>query len=154
MKSSMILAASLVLASVAWGQQSSSSTAAKPAATAAAAKPAAEGALPEIQTQKYKGTLLDASCASSATAGEKSASSKTPASGQTPECALSSSTKAFALRGKDGQVLRFDAVGNARAEEAIKNNKKWNVAASGGKTIQASVSGHVEGDRLLVLSID
>jgi len=118
----------------------------------------------------YKGTLMDASCAGNGNASNNNTAAKTeknaadrtnteaPAkqSGTTDQnkaCMASTSTREFALRTTDGQVLRFDAVGNERAMDAIKNQKKWNSDASNGKTITAKVSGTQEGDTLTVVSI-
>ena len=72
--------------------------------------------------------------------------------GQT--CSVSSNTSQFALKLEDGRTLRFDSVGNVRAQDAIKNKKKWNEAAGAGKPIRAKVMGFMTGDKLLVTSIN
>jgi hypothetical protein len=52
------------------------------------------------------------------------------------------------------ETLRFDSVGNMRAEEAIKNKKKCSNNASAGKPIRATVSANANGDKLIVMSIN
>jgi hypothetical protein len=68
-------------------------------------------------------------------------------------CAVSASTKEFALRTKDGQTLRFDSVGNDRVAEVLRNKKKWNDLVSAGKPIAVTVNGAVSGEKLMVVSI-
>jgi hypothetical protein len=53
----------------------------------------------------------------------------------------------------DGRVLRFDLVGNDRAQEAFKNKKKWGEAASAGKPVKVTVKGVMSGEKLIVSSI-
>ncbi|HXI39374.1 MAG TPA: hypothetical protein VNH83_05325 [Bryobacteraceae bacterium] len=71
---------------------------------------------------------------------------------QVQACSVSSSTTAFALKTKDGQVLKFDDVGNNRAAEELKT--KWAQNLSAGKPIHAKVSGMVNGETVTVTSID
>ncbi|HEV3329409.1 MAG TPA: hypothetical protein VG096_00400 [Bryobacteraceae bacterium] len=120
---------------------------------------------PNVQTQTYRGTLVDASCAGNVTqktpaSTESNTADRTDgnksgkaAADQSQSCAVSANTKEFALRTKDGHVLRFDSVGNERAQEAIKDQKKWNEAASAGKAITVKVSGTLDGDNLTVLTL-
>jgi hypothetical protein len=142
--------------------------------------------MPEVKTETYKGTLVDASCAGSAggagsqatanrsgtgagtTAGNTQAGNTSAANAQGGgnkgeasrsdmaggSCAASSNTTQFALKMKDGKTVTFDMVGNERAQQALKNKKKWTEAASAGKPIRAKVSGVMEGDRLTVVSVD
>jgi hypothetical protein len=58
------------------------------------------------------------------------------------------------LRTDSAETLRFDSVGNARAEEAIKNKKKWGTDAAAGKPIRAKVIANADGDKLTVMSIN
>ena len=124
-------------------------------------------ALPELKTQSYKGTLVDASCAGGGSSSAASAST-TPASTTSTKpaasggasadrsggsCSVSTSTSQFALQTKDGRTLRFDSVGNERAKEALQTKKKWSEAVSSGKPIEAKVSAAETGDKLTVLSI-
>jgi len=118
----------------------------------------------ELQARSYKGKLLDASCAMSAVSdgtapdGNKSRERKSEASpsankaGQS--CSISTNTSQFALKLDDGQTVRFDSVGNVRAQEAIKDNKKWTEAAGSGKSIQTKVIGLMTNDKLMVISIN
>jgi endonuclease YncB( thermonuclease family) len=69
-------------------------------------------------------------------------------------CPVSANTNAFALKMKDGRVLKFDDVGNSRASEALKTKTKWTTAASNNKPVKAKVSGMVTGDTITVMSID
>jgi hypothetical protein len=146
MKSSVSLAAMLLFAGAVWAQEPQ-----KPANPATnttqtqASTPANQSngaALAELKTQSYKGTLVDMACAGGGTAADSSHG-----------CAVSSSTKEFALRTKDGQTLRFDSVGNDRVAEALRNKKKWNDLVSAGKSIEVTVNGVVSGDKLTVVSI-
>jgi hypothetical protein len=112
---------------------------------AAASKPA------ELKTQAYKGTLLDASCAG---AGKESSGRTAAAADQSQGCKVSANTKEFALRTDSAETLRFDTVGNARAEEAIRNKKKWSSDVAAGKPIRATVIANANGDKLTVMSIN
>lgn len=53
----------------------------------------------------------------------------------------------------DGRVVRFDLVGNQRAQDALKNDKHWAKDLSDNKQIHAKVSGVLSGDKLIVSSI-
>jgi hypothetical protein len=141
-----------------------STTAQKPATAEAKAKSGAEGPekLPEMKTQTYAGTLLDASCAgtgSTAAAGSPappapaSSADRTAGNPGSPSCAVSATTSQFALKLKDGNTVRFDDVGNARAQEALKIHKKWTESAAGGKPLQVKASGVLTGDKLTVLYV-
>jgi len=106
-----------------------------------AAKPAqqsgskTDNALPEMKTQTYKGVLVDASCSGG------------------DQCGAKANTTQFGLKTGDGKVMKFDLVGNQRAQDELKNNKKWSEAAGSGKAINAKVSGAVSGEKLIVSSI-
>jgi hypothetical protein len=146
MKSSLSLAAVLLFAGAVWAQdpQKPANPASKTAQTQAST-PASQpnsAALPELKTQSYKGTLMDMACAGSGAAADSSHG-----------CAVSASTKEFALRTKDGQTLRFDSVGNDRVAEVLRNKKKWNDLVSAGKPIAVTVNGAVSGEKLMVVSI-
>ncbi|MCU1274596.1 MAG: hypothetical protein JWO48_2027 [Bryobacterales bacterium] len=115
----------------------------------------------EMKTQTYSGELVDASCAgsssksSSSTAAAPSASADraAPPAGNS-SCSVSASTTQFALKLKDGQAVKFDSVGNMRAQEALKNRKKWTESAAASKPIRVKASGVLNGDQLTVISID
>ena len=126
-------------------------------------KATAPGAPAEMKTQTYKGALVDMACAGGAASSPTAASSNTPpnsaqatadrAAGQST-CNVSANTQQFGLRMKDGRTVRFDLVGNQRAQDALKNKKKWTEASSAGKEINATVKGVMSGDKLIVSSIN
>jgi hypothetical protein len=68
-------------------------------------------------------------------------------------CPVSSSTSMFALKTQDGQVLRFDSVGNARAAAELKNKPKWTKDLADGKPIKATVDGMMSGDTVTVTDV-
>jgi hypothetical protein len=53
----------------------------------------------------------------------------------------------------DGKMVHFDLVGNQRAQDALKNDKRWSKDLSANKPIHATVSGVLTGDKLIVSSI-
>src|SRR5271169_2665457 len=102
--------------------------------------------------QSWRGTLVDANCAGGSGGAESQAPKENSAEnkgaavdsgrpekghkkdhGEMQSCPVSSSTTAFALKTKDGQVMKFDAIGNARAAEEIKT--KWSKDIAAGKPI-------------------
>jgi len=72
---------------------------------------------------------------------------------QTENCPVSSSTSMFALKTQDGQLLRFDSVGNARAAAELKNKQKWTKDLAEGKPIRAKVDGIMSGDTVTVTDV-
>jgi len=179
MRAQLYMAAIPLLAAVAFAQDPVPQAAAppKPETKAAAAGTQDRQALPEMKTQNYSGTLADATCgaAGAATPAAASPAASDPAaasgaaekpkttagdanrattSGQGQACSVSASTSQFALKLKDGQVVKFDDVGNQRALEALKSKKKWTDGAAAQKPIHASASGVLNGDRLTVVSIN
>jgi hypothetical protein len=105
-----------------------------------------EAPLPDkLTTQTYNGIVVDAACATPAkvTAREK----------KDRRCAVSSTTATFALRLDDGQTLRFDSVGNLRAQNAKRKNR-WAAKTAAGKEIRAKISGAIVGDQMIVVSIE
>jgi hypothetical protein len=111
----------------------------------------------EMKTQKYSGTLSDASCAGSgamASAPAAAGSADRSTAGADKSCSVSASTTQFALTMKDGKVVKFDDIGNMRAQEAFKARKKWSDAASSGKPIRISAGGILSGDKMTVTSIN
>jgi len=121
---------------------------------------ASSSSLAEMKTQTYSGTLMDASCAGSSSASATAASTpsasadRAAASADNQSCPVSAGTTKFALKTKDGQMVKFDDVGNMRAQEAFKARKKWNDSAAASKPIRAKASGVLNGDRLTVMSIN
>jgi len=134
----------------------------------------------KTNSQKYKGTLVDAECAhngastspSSQSSADRAALSNASAepranqgdtsqkegtsrqSNSAESCAATSGTSDFALRLPDGRTLRFDSVGSERVKEGLKTKKKWADAAATRKPIRSTVHGFETGDTLMALSID
>ena len=129
--------------------------------------------------RSWRGTLMDANCAGGSGASSPAADSgnseakenksadsdsteakpakphknhRNRVDPQVQACAVSSSTTAFAIKTKDGQVLKFDGVGNNRAAEELKT--KWAQNLNAGKPIRAKVSGMINGDMVTVTSVD
>ena len=135
----------------------------------------------EMKTTTYRGTLVGLSCGSatastaagsldtnstntaSAAAGQSgsnpsslsstNASSANRSAGDMSNCPLTSSSSQFGLKMDNGQVVRFDLVGNQRAQDELKNNKKWTSAVTSSKPITVKISGVMQGDKLIVSSI-
>ena len=148
MEKSVIALAAFFLLGTAWAQKPD--TPAPPASTKAVNPPSAP-------TQTYKGILVDASCSGKAdsSAADRDDASKSGKTAGEQGCAVSASTKEFALRTKEGRVLRFDSVGNERAADAVKNQKKWTAAMAAGKTVTVKVGGiSLDGDSLTVITLD
>jgi hypothetical protein len=159
-----------VLAVVAVAQDPQPTQPKQPSSTAPATQTPAKkdgksaDALPEMKTQTYSGTLMDASCAGGSTAApvtpasnasaNTSSADRSAGAGNGQSCSVSSSTSQFALKTKDGNTIRFDDVGNARVQEAMKMHKKWSESASASKPIHVKASGVLNGDKLTVMSID
>jgi hypothetical protein len=140
--------------------QPASDTKTTPDATKTKATSAAPGTPAEMKTQTYKGILVDTSCGapsntassdSSAPANSSQASADRAAG---PGCTLSANSSQLGLKMKDGHTVHFDMVGNQRAQDALKNKKKWTEAATAGKEIRVTVKGALNGDKLIVSSID
>ena len=160
-----------ILAAVAFAQDTPPVQPKQPTESAAPSRAASDHP-PELKTQTYSGTLMDASCAgsgstaatsSSGTASQGSSAASTAAtssadrsagSGSSQSCAVAASSTQFALKMKDGNTVRFDDVGNVRVQEAMKTNKKWSDSASASKPISVKASGVLNGDKLMVLSIN
>ena len=160
-----------ILAAVAFAQDTPPAQPKQPAESAAPSK-AGSDRPQEVKTQTYSGTLMDASCAGSGSAATTTSTSSTGStgsaadsastssadrsagSGSNPSCAVAASTTQFALKTKDGNTVRFDDVGNARVQEAMKTHKKWSDSASASKAIHVKANGVLNGDKLTVLSID
>ena len=160
-----------ILAAVAFAQDTPPAQPKQPAESAAPSK-AGSDRPQEVKTQTYSGTLIDASCAGSGSAATTASTSSTvrgsstdstaatssadrsAGSGSSPSCAVATSTTQFALKTKDGNTVRFDDVGNARVQEAMKTHKKWSESASASKAIHVKANGVLNGDKLTVLSIN
>ncbi len=144
-----------ILAAVAFAQDTPPAQPKQPAESAAHSK-AMSDRPQEVKTQTYSGTLIDASCAGSGSAATTSAAPAggSAGAGNNSNCAVATSTTQFALKTKDGNTVRFDDVGNARVQEAMKTHKKWSESASTSKPIHVKANGVLNGDKLTVLSVD
>src|SRR5262249_40947505 len=119
--------------------------------------------------ETWKGTLVDLDCSGGAAETDKSGKSPTSGdrnaagagkegkdrkpSKQEPQdattasagmpsqnrCPATSATTRFGLQLDNGKLLRFDEVGNLRAAEGMKTNKRWMQASSNKANIQAKV---------------
>jgi len=85
--------------------------------------------------------------------GSMSASSANRSSGDASNCPVTASSSQLGLKMDNGQVVRFDLVGNQRAQDELKNNKKWNSSVTANKPIKVKISGVMQGDKLIVSSI-
>jgi hypothetical protein len=139
-------------------------------------KQAGAGAPAELKTMSYKGTLVDLACAGGgsapASASAQSSSDRTATPGQAGqkggasaensanrsttgggECNATANSTKLGLKMDDGKTVRFDLVGNQRAQDELKNNKKWNKEVSANKPLHVKVDGVLQGDKLVVSSI-
>jgi hypothetical protein len=91
--------------------------------------------VPEMKTMTYKGELVDMSCAKS------------------ENCVVKADSAQLGMKLTDGRVLPFDLVGNQRAQDELKVNKRWSKDLTANKPIKATVSGVVNGEKLIVSSI-
>jgi hypothetical protein len=128
------------------------------------------------KAQTYKGTLVDASCATAkagvphaavttaeraateephaaATMGAAGMPAHVDAKAISQSCPVTSTTKDFALVTSDGRLMQFNAEGDAKAASEVKTNDKWTKAINSNKRITASVKGVLQGDTLQVESV-
>jgi hypothetical protein len=69
------------------------------------------------------------------------------------DCPATASSTNLGLKMDDGKTVRFDLVGNQRAQDELKNNKGWNKNLTANKPLKVKVSGVLQGDKLIVSSI-
>jgi hypothetical protein len=98
----------------------------------------------KLVPRTYNGIVVDAACG---------ASTRVHAGEDKPRCVISTATAMFALRLEDGQIVRFDSVGNLRAQNAKKKHR-WVAKSVAGKDVRAKVNGAIVGDQMIVVSID
>ena len=99
----------------------------------------------KLTFRRYNGIMIDATC--------RTLTEVTVPDDQHKDCAISAATARFAIRLGDGRTLRFDLVGNLRAQNAkIKN--RWVAKTVAGKKIRAKVTGAIAGDSLIVASVE
>jgi hypothetical protein len=122
---------------------------------------AAPGAPARMKTMVYKGVLIDASCLAPTASGQpaptqgtaEAAAAQGSANRLMGDCALSPGTTLLGMKLDDGPMVRFDMVGNQRAQDELKANRRWRRASATGKPIRATVVGVLDGDRLIVTLI-
>jgi hypothetical protein len=125
---------------------------------------AASTALNEMKTTTFKGVLVDMACASHTSASadatpaagsatQPSDPAKATASDSAAGCPVSANSSELGMKLDDGKTVRFDMVGNQRAQDALKSDKRWSKYISANKPIHATVSGVLNGDKLIVASI-
>lgn len=115
----------------------------------------------EMKTVTFKGVLLDMSCSSHTTpdaggtkpASDQSNTANRSASDSESSCPVTANSSELGMKLDDGKTVRFDLVGNQRAQDALKNDKRWSKDISDNKPIHAKVSGVLNGDKLIVSSI-
>lgn len=126
----------------------------------------------EMKTSKYTGTLVDLACGSAtassgagqsdtktAATADSTAGSSTAAAGSAnrtsgSECPATASSQSLGLKMDNGQTVRFDLVGNQRAQDGLKANKGWSKNLTANKPIKVKIHGVMMGDKLIVSSID
>jgi hypothetical protein len=119
----------------------------------------------EMKTTTYRGTLVDLACGSAAAPAAAPASaagqpeSTTAASGSAnrssgSECPATANSQTLGLKMDNGQTVRFDLVGNQRAQDALKTNKGWNKNLTENKPLKVKIHGVQMGDKLIVSSIN
>jgi len=88
-----------------------------------------------------------------AASGSVASNSANRSTGDTSSCPVTASSSQLGLKMDNGQVVRFDLVGNQRAQDELKNNKKWGNSVSSNKPLKVKISGVMQGDKLIVSSI-
>ena len=78
---------------------------------------------------------------------------KTSTNDSAASCPVSASSSQLGMKLEDGKTVRFDLVGNQRAQDLLKNDKRWSKDISANKPIRAKVSGVLNGDKLIVAAI-
>ncbi|HLY16650.1 MAG TPA: hypothetical protein VKR61_05475 [Bryobacteraceae bacterium] len=123
----------------------------------------------EMKTATFKGVLVDMACSSGksvsaeATPAQQPDASKAPASDQSntadrsagggASCPVSANSSELGMRLDDGKTVRFDLVGNQRAQEALKNDKRLSKDIGANKPVHVKVNGVLNGDKLIVTTI-
>lgn len=109
------------------------------------ALPLPSSKIDKLTLRTYDGIILDATC--------RTLTEVTVPGDQHKDCAISAATTMFAIRLGDGRTLRFDSVGNLRAQNG-KFKNRWVAKTVAGKKIRAKVIGAIAGDGLIVASIE
>ena len=113
----------------------------------------------DTKTAATAGSTAGSSTAGGSTAGGSTAGGSTAASGSAnrssgSECPATASSQTLGLKMDNGQTVRFDLVGNQRAQDGLKANKGWNKNLTANKPIKVKIHGVMHGDKLIVSSID
>jgi len=141
------LAAGMAIAQETAPQQAASQTEKKAAAPATSTMPA------EMKTLMYKGTLVDMSCTAATSTPSATPNTANRSAADTSNCPVKAESNQLGIKLDDGRVMKFDMVGNQRAQDELKNNKRWTKDLSANKPIRATVSGVISGEKLVVSSI-
>jgi hypothetical protein len=110
------------------------------------AKRPAAGAPAQVKTMVYKGVLIDASCMAPTASGQpaptqgtaEAAAAQGSANRLTGDCALSSGSTQLGMKLDDGRTVQFDLVGNERAQNELKANRRWRRNLAARRPIRAS----------------
>jgi hypothetical protein len=114
----------------------------------------------EMKTMTYKGVLVDLACGSATATATPAPPAGTPAPAASSadrasgDCPVTANSTQLGLKMDDGKVVKFDLVGQQRAQDGLKTNKGWakNIAAN--KPLKVKVRGILQGEKLIASSID
>jgi hypothetical protein len=124
------------------GGAQGSATAASGSSTTTAASTASQSA----------GTTAG-SATTAASAGKSTTDAANRSTGDASSCPATANSNQLGLKMDDGKTVRFDLVGNQRAQDELKNNKSWTKTLSANKPLKVKISGVMQGDKLIVSSI-
>jgi hypothetical protein len=145
---------SILVVSLAVGAAMAQEAAPKQQPEKKANSPSTSTMAPEMKTLTYKGTLVDMSCTAATSTPSAAASSANRAAADTSSnCPVKADSSQLGIKLDDGRVMKFDMVGNQRAQDELKNNKRWSKDLSANKPIRATVDGVISGEKLVVSSI-
>jgi hypothetical protein len=145
------------LVDLACGSSGASASAARQPDTNMASRSAGQtGATGSAGSSQAGSSAAGSSTAGSSTAGGSMAgaagSANRSASGG--DCPVTANSTQLGLKMDNGQVVRFDLVGNQRAQDGLKTNKGWNKNMTNNKPVKVKISGILQGDKLIVSSIN
>jgi hypothetical protein len=132
--------------------------------------------MPEMKIATFKGTLVDMACAgrtasastmpapaagetkpaaesAKASASDANSANRTASVDSGSSCPVSATSSELGMKLEDGRTVRFDLVGNQRAQDALKSEKRWTRDISENKPIRATVKGVMNENKLIVTSI-
>jgi hypothetical protein len=152
-------------------KQSASQAGSTAGSTTGAPAAGMSGQPAEMKTMTYRGTLVDLACGSAtassgagqsdtktapqsaAAAGSAAAAAGSANRSSGSECPATANSQTLGLKMDNGQTVRFDLVGNQRAQDELKTNKGWNKNLTANKPLKVKISGVLQGDKLIVSSI-